>query len=303
MNTKEFIISSSSDGLALSALLIQPDTALKGVIVILHGMAEHKERYVDFMQACVKVGYAALIYDHRGHGESVCSKDDYGYFYEEDACYIVEDVKDVINYVRQAFPSVPVILFAHSMGTLVARLYCKKYDDTIDKLILSGPVVKNPLVTAALFLTKVLSLCFGKYHRSHFIQSLAFGEYDRKFEGTHENRWLSENLHNVMAYNVEEKDGFIFTLNGFKNLFLMVKRTFDGKGWEVKNSNLPILFLAGENDPVIGSVQQLHQAEDDMRKQGYDRMEEKIYPHMRHEILQEEKKDTVIHDILEFIES
>ena len=215
----------------------------------------------------------------------------------------MEDVKDVINYVRQAFPSVPVILFAHSMGTLIARLYCKKYDDTIDKLILSGPVVKNPLVTAALFLTKVLSLCFGKYHRSHFIQSLAFGEYDRKFEGTHENRWLSENMHNVMAYNVEEKDGFIFTLNGFKNLFLMVKRTFDGKGWEVKNSNLPILFLAGENDPVIGSVQQLHQAEDDMRKQGYDMMEEKIYPHMRHEILQEEKKDTVIHDILEFIES
>lgn len=303
MNTKEFIISSSSDGLALSALLIQPDTALKGVIVILHGMAEHKERYVDFMQACAKVGYAALIYDHRGHGESVCSKDDYGYFYEEDACYIVEDVKDVINYVRQAFPSVPVILFAHSMGTLIARLYCKKYDDTIDKLILSGPVVKNPLVTAALFLTKVLSLCFGKYHRSHFIQSLAFGEYDRKFEGTHENRWLSENMHNVMAYNVEEKDGFIFTLNGFKNLFLMVKRTFDGKGWEVKNPNLPILFLAGENDPVIGSVQQLHQAEDDMRKQGYDMMEEKIYPHMRHEILQEEKKDTVIHDILDFIES
>lgn len=303
MNTKEFIISSSSDGLALSALLIQPDTALKGVIVILHGMAEHKERYVDFMQVCAKVGYAALIYDHRGHGESVCSKDDYGYFYEEDACYIVEDVKDVINYVRQAFPSVPVILFAHSMGTLVARLYCKKYDDTIDKLILSGPVVKNPLVTAALFLTKVLSLCFGKYHRSHFIQSLAFGEYDRKFEGTHENRWLSENMHNVMAYNVEEKDGFIFTLNGFKNLFLMVKRTFDGKGWEVKNPNLPILFLAGENDPVIGSVQQLHQAEDDMRKQGYDMMEEKIYPHMRHEILQEEKKDTVIHDILDFIES
>lgn len=303
MNTKEFIISSSSDGLALSALLIQPDTALKGVIVILHGMAEHKERYVDFMQVCAKVGYAALIYDHRGHGESVCSKDDYGYFYEEDACYIVEDVKDVINYVRQAFPSVPVILFAHSMGTLVARLYCKKYDDTIGKLILSGPVVKNLLVTAALFLTKVLSLCFGKYHRSHFIQSLAFGEYDRKFEGTHENRWLSENMHNVMAYNVEEKDGFIFTLNGFKNLFLMVKRTFDGKGWEVKNSNLPILFLAGENDPVIGSVQQLHQAEDDMRKQGYDRMEEKIYPHMRHEILQEEKKDTVIHDILDFIES
>lgn len=303
MNTKEFIISSSSDGLALSALLIQPDTALKGVIVILHGMAEHKERYVDFMQDCAKVGYAALIYDHRGHGESVCSKDDYGYFYEEDACYIVEDVKDVIDQVRQVFPSVPVILFAHSMGTLVARLYCKKYDDTIDKLILSGPVVKNPLVTAALFLTKVLSLCFGKYHRSHFIQSLAFGEYDRKFEGTHENRWLSENMHNVMAYNVEEKDGFIFTLNGFKNLFLMVKRTFDGKGWEVKNSNLPILFLAGENDPVIGSVQQLHQAEDDMRKQGYDRMEEKIYPHMRHEILQEEKKDTVIHDILDFIES
>ena len=82
----------------------------------------------------------------------------------------------------------------------------------------------------------------------------------------------------------------------------MVKRTFDGKGWSVKNPNLSILFLAGENDPVIGSVKQLHQAEDDMRKQGYDTIKEKLYPHMRHEILQEEKKDTVIRDILDFIE-
>ena len=83
----------------------------------------------------------------------------------------------------------------------------------------------------------------------------------------------------------------------------MVKRTFDGKGWKVKNPTLPILFLAGENDPVIGSVEQLHQAEDDMRRQGYDTIEEKVYSHMRHEILQEEKKDTVICDILDFIKS
>lgn len=303
MLKKQFTLSSSSDDLPLSMLQMAPDQMPSGVIILLHGMAEHKERYMYFMQECVNAGYVALIYDHRGHGDSIYSKEDFGYFYEEDACFIVEDVKDVVDYARHSFPAVPVYLFAHSMGTLVARLYLKKYDDTIDKMILSGPVVNNPLVNAGLGITKLLTMRYGNRHRSHFIQKLTFGNYDRKFEGSLENRWLSENAHNVKGYNEEEKDGFIFTLNGFKNLFLMVKRTFDDQGWKVKNPNIPILFLAGQKDPVIGSLKQLHKAQEHLRKQGYKNIKEKIYPNMRHEILQEEKKDTVIYDILTFIKS
>lgn len=302
MVQKQFNLPSSSDSLPLEVLEILPEGTIKGIVVIIHGMAEHKERYTYFMEQCSLAGYGALIYDQRGHGNSVRSKMDWGYFYDDDAHHVIEDVQDIVDWVHTIYPQLPVILLAHSMGTLVARLYCKKYDDQIDKLILSGAVVENKLAVVALALTKLIALKYGNHHRSRFLQTLAFGGYDRRFDGKVQNRWLSEDIKNVMSYNKEEKDGFIFTLNGFHNLFLMVKRTFDGKDWQMKNPALPILFIAGQDDPVINSLKQWQEAQDDLKRQGYQNVSGKLYPHMRHEILQEQKKDTVIHDILSFME-
>lgn len=302
MSQKQWILPSSHDGLGLEILEIMPEQSPKGIVVILHGMAEHKERYLYFMEQCRQKGYGALIYDQRGHGNSVRTPEDWGYFYEEDACFIVEDVQDVVRRVHETYPRIPVYLFAHSMGTLVARLYCKRYDDQIDKMILSGAVAQNKLVDVALVLTKLLRIRYGDHHRSRFLQNLAFGSYDRQFEGTLKNRWLSENVSNVIDYNKEEKDGYIFTLNGFGNLFSMVRQTYDVRGWKRKHPDLPIFFVAGQDDPVIGSLSKWEQAQEALRQQGYRSVQGKLYPHMRHEILQEQKKDIVIHDILSFLE-
>ena len=71
---------SKCDGLKLDIAYIVPEGEVLGVIQLSHGMAEHKERYFDFMKFLAGNGYACVINDHRGHGKSIKNNNDLGYF-------------------------------------------------------------------------------------------------------------------------------------------------------------------------------------------------------------------------------
>ena len=96
MEKKLFTIQSEKDGLVLDAAMFVPEGTIKGIFQISHGMAEHKERYFAYMEFLASQGYVAVIHDHRGHGKSVKTEEDLGYFYDNRAEYIVEDVHQII---------------------------------------------------------------------------------------------------------------------------------------------------------------------------------------------------------------
>lgn len=80
---KTVYLTSKQDGLKLHVLLMEPEGEPKGIVQIVHGMAEHKERYEPFMEMLCKHGYISVIHDHRGHGKSIRKEEDLGYFYDE----------------------------------------------------------------------------------------------------------------------------------------------------------------------------------------------------------------------------
>ena len=121
-------IKSACDELMLDVLTIFPKGEIKGIVQISHGMAEHKERYIPFMEFLSQNGYVTVIHDHRGHGKSIKAKKDLGYFYEEKAEYIVEDLHQITNFIKNKYPNQKVILLGHSMGSMLVRKYIKKYD-------------------------------------------------------------------------------------------------------------------------------------------------------------------------------
>ena len=300
MKKNYFTIPSSSDGLSLSVMTLIPDHVI-GVVQLVHGMAEHKERYLPFMTFLAKHGFATIIHDHRGHGASVPNEDDLGYFGDESGQAIVEDVHDVYLVMKARFPDVPYALFGHSMGSLVVRRYIQLYDDTLDALIVCGAPGNNPLVDQALFLVEKLERRFGKRHRSRLVAALSTGAYDRQFKGRHKNRWISANEDNVHAFNHHDRDGFTFTLNGYKNLFQLVKATYTNEGWRKQNLDLPILFVAGEDDPVILSVEKWKEAQRFLRREGYRHVKGMLFEGMRHEILNEKNGNWVEEAILDFL--
>ena len=175
MQKETFSLISEYDGLSLSLELFLPEGAPKGILQISHGMSEHKERYEDFMAFLAEKGYAAVIHDHRGHGASVRSCWDLGYFYTANPAALVEDLHQVSRFIKGRFPGLPLFLFGHSMGSLVARVYLRRYDAEINKLILCGPPTQNSAVGLGLLLVKLSTALHGARYRNHLLNELALG--------------------------------------------------------------------------------------------------------------------------------
>lgn len=304
MIEKNLKIKSKCDDLTLDVTMFIPESEIKGIFQISHGMAEHKERYYSFMKTITQHGYITVINDHRGHGKSVLNKDDLGYFYDDKASYIVEDLHQITEYVKELYPDKSVILFGHSMGSMVVRKYIKEYDSDIDKLIVCGSPSKNKYANVALTLSKIIAKLKGDKYRSSFIQKLAFGGYNKKIKNAKsENSWVCANGETVSDYDKDELCGFIFTANGFQNLFKLMTDIYTNKGWRLNNKELPILFLAGSDDPVIISKEKWIESQEFLKNIGYKNVENRLYAGLRHEILNEKEKSEVVYkDILDFIE-
>ena len=299
----ELTLTSKCDRLPISVAVIAPDQDIKAIIQISHGMSEHKERYYDFMKHLAANGYATVINDHRGHGKSVKSADDLGYFYESHAEYIVEDLHQVTKYTKNLFPDKEVILFGHSMGSMVVRKYIKKYDSDISKLIVCGSPSKNPLIDAGVFITKLVKAVKGDHYRSKLINDLTFGNYNKALKDIISvNSWICSNEDNVREYDNDELCGFIFTTNGFENLFNLMKDIYSNKGWNVTNPGLPILFIAGSDDPVTMGKKRWLLSQSFLRDIGYKNISCKYYKGLRHELLNEKCNKMIYTDILSFID-
>ncbi|NBL00365.1 MAG: alpha/beta fold hydrolase [Erysipelotrichia bacterium] len=295
------MILSSDRQLSLS-LHIEPCKQAKAMIVFSHGMAEHKERYYDFIHFLNQHDYLCAIYDHRGHGDSVKSKDDLGYFYDTHGHLIIEDLHLVINYMKTQYPNLDVYIFAHSMGTLVARNYLQKYDNEIKRIVLCGPPAYNPAASLGYYLAKLLAKCYGEKHRSQLLQDLAFKSFDKKVKASIINEWICSDIEQVKQYNQNDKCGYIFTTNGFQCLFYLMKHCFNEQAYQVNNQKLAMLFIAGEDDPVIANQKKFMKEITFMNELGYTNTRHILYPHLRHELLNEKGKEQIYEDVLHFFE-
>lgn len=306
MQKREFTLQSKYDNLALSCAEYTAEgvtqTNAKGVVQIVHGMCEYKERYEGFIDYLTQYGYIVFAHDHRGHGGSVTANENLGYFGDKKGEAIVDDAALVTDEIRRLYPGLSVTLFGHSMGSLVVRAYIQKYEEKIDKLIVCGSPSKNSLAGFGLMLNGVISAFRGKKYRSRLMANASTGGGDDKFPGEGKNAWLTRDKTVVEKYNADEKCNFIFSCNGFSNLLHLVKNVYKKKKYPAKHSDLPIFFMAGADDPVIGSEKKWLAAQQFLRDVGYKNVTGKLYPKMRHEILNELGKEEVYADALAFIE-
>lgn len=310
---QRFTFTSSSDaGLETAILLCTSGgdvagaavTAPKAVIQLVHGMCEHKERYIPFMEFMAANGYACVIHDHIGHGESVKSAEDLGFFYAGGWNTMIEDIRLVNEWIKQRFLGVPVFLFGHSMGSMAVRSYVKRYDDTVSALFVCGCPAFNPGSVIGKAVAKVTGQLCGYGCRPGFIQKMAFGSYGKKFKGeSSPNCWVCSDPEVVKEYDADPLCNYVFTANGFYNLFSLMGDCYDTKGWKVSSPDMPVRFISGLEDPCLIDVKHFESAVDAMRKVGYRNVGSRLYPGMRHEILNEKDKMTVWNDVLSFADS
>lgn len=296
------ILDSRHGGVRISVMMSVPEGTPKAVVQIVHGMCEYKERYTPFIDYLTDKGYVCVIHDHRGHGKSAATEEDLGFFGPKGEIALIDDIKVVNEWISEQYPGLKIILFGHSMGSMGVRSYIKRHDDTVAGLIVCGSPSKNPLASLGRMLASLFGWINGKHSRPKLLQSLSFGAFNKKFRHEMDNAWICSDQEVVKAYNKDPLCNYQFTADGFRALSSLMMDAYSPKGWKKSSPDLPVLFIAGEDDPCIVSKERFDKAVNFIRKAGYTDVQSKTYPGMRHEILNEKDKETVWKDVLSFIE-
>lgn len=296
---KDLTYSSKIDGSPMPLTLYESPQARARVLII-HGMAEHRGRYEDF--AGFLAGHDLEVYtcDLRGHGENL-PDGVLGHFADQEG-YEVQ-ANDLLDLCVQLRGDLPLVVFAHSMGTLFARYMLQNNPAFCDLLILSGAPADNPLIDSAIFLAKTLA-ALGKRQPSTVLQKMTNGVYaaqvkDRKTDLD----WLSFDRANVTAYQADPICGFPLTRQGYLDLYRLTKAVYQ-KPVSKKLSDLPVYFLSGSHDPC-GDIENMgiEKAKRLLQDRGFSQVQISYYDQSRHEILKDGDKERVYGDTLKIIQT
>ena len=301
-------IPSSRPGATLNVLLCLPEGRPRAVLQMTHGMVEYIGRYEQLACWLADRGVAAVGHDHLGHGGSVVSREEYGYFGRPDGNrLLLDDIHRVTRWAK-ALPELeglPWFLLGHSMGSFYARQYLCEYGGELQGAILMGTGWQpRAAARAGRALCHLLAAFHGWRYRSKLVDSMAFGGYNRSFRPARTSKdWLNRDEKEVDRYLSEERCSFRFTLNGYDSLFTALERLCDKELLARAPKDLPVLFLSGDDDPVGNRGRGVQKAAQSLRDAGMRRVEVKLYPGARHELLVELNRQEVFADIGGFIQN
>ncbi|MEO1628318.1 MAG: alpha/beta hydrolase, partial [Bacteroidota bacterium] len=275
------------------------------VVQIAHGMAEHAARYDRFAERLNREGMAVWANDHRGHGLTAGTPEQVGYF--EESSFWTEalgDMHQFLQLIRKQHPDCPVFLFGHSMGSLLSRDFISIYGREIDGVVLSATAGDPGLFLKGLGLlvTGLAKTFQGRLKRNPLLDKLTFGEYNQAFRP---NRtafdWLSRDEAEVDRYVEDPYCGPIFTTGFFNDLIHGALRINRSKAYETTPSDLPVLLIAGDKDPVGNQSKGVQEVFEKYKKAGLSDVHCKFYPDARHELLNEINRDEVMQDIIDWL--
>ena len=281
------------------------DQAPKAIIQIVHGMAEHIDRYDDFARYLVGRGFVVCAEDHVGHGGSVECAKDFGHIpVHGGKDVVIGDVHTLHHIMARSFPDVPYVMYGHSMGSFIARAYIARYGDELTACVLSGTgnVAEN-LSKSGNLLARFIASVRGERHRSKLIDNMGAGAYGKKIPNARTPLdWLSTDESVVDEYIADERCGFMFTVGGYATLLDLTAEVVTSECASAVPEDLPVFLVAGDGDPVGDMGEGVKAAAQLLRDAGVKVVDEKIYAGMRHEIHNEIGNDQVYDDIATWIE-
>lgn len=299
-----YLSTNTTDEPKLFYTLFSPDAIpIKATLLIIHGMQEHSGRYLEIAEYFAYRGISVLTYDHLGHGKSVKEKKDIGFFQKNAPDErLINDAIMMSNYLKEQHPDVPHFILGHSMGSFITRCLLQRIGDQFSGAIITGtggPLTGINLVKTYFSLANKIApytktffnSLFNTVNNSHF-------KKDNNFDDT---SWLSLNPANRNAFSQDELCGIPFTNNAFYALFSVYKKATARNWAHTIPKSLPFLFISGEDDPIGNFGKGVSETVTHLRKDGFEGVRVKLYPKMRHEILNEEIRLKIFHEIDEWI--
>ncbi len=279
---------SPADGLRIHAERWSGSDA-DAAIVIAHGMAEHSRRYRRFGEALCEAGFVVYALDQRGHGLSIPSGAEPGDFGEPGWSGLVEDLAALVRRAREAEPGLPLALVGHSMGSFVSQDLCVRHSELLDALVLSGSTSFDQLDgTVARLIEAGEGLSLSAFN-------VPFEPARTPFD------WLSRDPDEVDRYVADPLCGFDLSSETARSTGEAGQGFADTDRLRNIRSDLPVLSVAGDADPVNDGLRGLRLLEERWRDAGVRRFDRLEYEGGRHEMLNETNRDEVTRDVITWL--
>lgn len=277
------------------------DTEPKAVIVLAHGMAEHSGRYDHFARFLCENGFAVYMNDHAGHGRSAQIK---GHFADKNGWeHVVSDLNALMDQAVERHPGLPVFLMGHSMGSFLSRSFIVRYGERLSGCIICGTMGKNPGVPVGKAVAAAQIRLMGPRSRGDRISKLSAVGYNKRIENpVNGSAWLSTDDTVCKAFEADPLSNFPFTAAGYRDLFTGLSEISSLEWAQRVPKKLPVFLIAGDQDPVGNYGEGPKQVADWLRAAGVSNIQLKLYPGMRHEVLNEVGKEEVYQDVLVWLE-
>ncbi len=281
----------------------EPEGKPAAVLQLVHGVAEHVIRYDEFAAFMARHGFLVVAADHMGHGGSIGAEVPMG-------CFVggwqkaVADVHRLFNYTRMECPDVPYILLGHSMGSFMVRTFLEKYPKAdISAAIISGTGwMHRGILNSGIAAATLVGKRQGFDTPSKFLNDMMFGSYNRKIEHPRTScDWLTRDKHIVDAYMADPLCGFTITPGLARDMLGGIKYIQEPEHLAKMRKDMPVYFVAGNDDPVGDYGEGVKQAAAAFCKAGMQNVSLRLYPMGRHEMLNELNRDEVYANILNWL--
>ncbi len=281
-----------------------PEGSPKAVLQLAHGMTEHIERYDVFAQYMASKGIYVVGNDHLGHGKSIIHPGRLGYFAKKNGMgCLISDLHTIRKMTAEKYPDIPYFVLGHSMGSFLMRQYIMRYGKGLAGAVIIGTARQPGIVLA--FGKMICAVCgtlTSWRHHSPFMNNLSFGKYNSHFKPNQTDfDWLSNNRESIDKYLNDPLCGYLFTYNGFLNLFRSIEYIQKKKHIDNIPGDLPVFLMSGEDDAVGDFGKGVKAVCDTLVKRGKTAVM-KLYPGMRHELLNEPDCISIYNDILDWME-
>ncbi|MBQ7884705.1 MAG: alpha/beta fold hydrolase [Clostridia bacterium] len=297
----------SSDGMTQVAYYFFDDgiTKPKAVVQIAHGMQEHMLRYKDLAKELNKHGIVVCGNDHLGHGKTSTGAQTDGFFAsKKGAEYVLKDLHHMTQIAKQNYAGVPLFMLGHSMGSFFARYYAGEYTNELNGLILCGTSGRVTGTNLALCMLSCMKCFKGKKSHSKFADYLMTNSYFKYIpDPVYKMEWITSEPDALEKYIQDERCKIKFTVGAYYDMVSTLKKV-NQKSWVKRyNKNLPILLVAGAQDPVGQYGKGVCEVYSLFENQGMQNLDLRLYANARHEPFNEKEptKSLFYNDIIQWL--
>ena len=303
MITLEKIPFTSVAGRPLTLYLWQTDAPCRGVIQLVHGMAEHIARYDRLARALCAAGYTVAGHSHLGHGEDA-REDELGFFGRKDGWdHLVEDVHAAHEMLLKRFPGQRFAILGHSMGSFVTREYLLRYGGDLTAAVICGTGwFPGPLCSVARAAAALCGVFGGWQKPAPLVDRLMSKDNNKAFAPVRTPfDWLSRDTAEVDKYMADLRCGFLFTARGYYDMFTGLKSLSRLHRLAALPGDLPVLFISGDADPIGTQGKGVSTVAQQFRDAGVRDVTVRLYPGARHELFNETNRDEITAELIDWL--